>query len=89
MFGSRRKTPLVPDPGQRVRLVAEDGSRRDDFRAVSGPLTSDTGAIVALIVTEQEYRDAKRERRRAVGIPWPVQRIEVLLPQRRWRWFNK
>ena len=62
-------------------LVGEDGSRRDGFRAVSGPLTSSTGAIVALIVTEQEYRDAKRERRRAAGIPWPVGQIEVLLPR--------
>jgi hypothetical protein len=89
MFFARRKAPLVADPGQRVRLlISDDGSRRDGFRAVSGPLTSETGEIVALIVTE-EYRDAKRESRRAVGIPWPVEQTEVLLPRRRWRWFDK
>jgi hypothetical protein len=88
LFG-KSKTPLVPDPGQRVELLMEDGSQRGGFRAVSGPLTAGTGEIVTLIATEEEWRNAGREGRRAVGIPWPVEQLEVLLPRRRKRWLAR
>ncbi|MBA3702523.1 MAG: hypothetical protein H0W79_06800, partial [Rubrobacteraceae bacterium] len=44
-FGKSRP-PLVPDPGQQVLLMSEDGSRIEGFRAVSGPLTTETGEII-------------------------------------------
>jgi hypothetical protein len=88
LFG-KNETPLVPDPGQRVELLMENGSQRGGFRAVSGPLTAGTGEIVALIATEEEWRNAERQRRRAVGILWPVQQLEVLLPRRRKRWLAR
>jgi hypothetical protein len=87
VFG-KNKPPLVPDPGQRVELLTEDGSQRGGFRAVSGPLTASTGEIVALVATEEEYRTAEREGRRAVGILWPIEQLEVLLPRRRRRWLT-
>ena len=88
LFG-KNETPLVPDPGQRVELLTEDGSQRGGFRAVSGPLTAGTGEIVALIATEEEWRNAQREGRRAVGILWPVVQLEVLVPRRRKRWLAR
>ena len=33
----------MPDPGQQVLLLSEDGSRIEGFRAVSGPMSTETG----------------------------------------------
>ena len=85
MFWGRKKPPLVPDPGQRVELLLEDGSHRSGFVAATGPLTSDSGEIVVRVALEEEYRTSKRERRSAVSMAWPVTRLEVVLPQRQ-RW---
>ena len=85
MFLRRRQPPLVPDPGQRVELLLEDGSQRSGFVAATGPLTSDSGEIVVRVALEEEYRNSKRERRSAVSMAWPVGRLEVVLP-RRHRW---
>ena len=85
MFLGRKKPPLVPDPGQRVELLLEDGSQRGGFVAASGPLTSDSGEIVVRVALEEEYRNSNRERRRAVSMAWPVARLEVVLPRRQ-RW---
>ncbi len=85
MFWGRKKPPLVPDPGQRVELLLEDGSHRSGFVAASGPLTSDSGEIVVRVALEEEYRESKRQRRSAVSMAWPVARLEVVLPQRQ-RW---
>jgi hypothetical protein len=63
-----RKRPLVPDPGQRVELLLEDGSHRSGFVAATGPLISDSGQIVVRVALEEEYRTAKRERRSTVSI---------------------
>jgi len=82
MFLKKKKPPLVPDPGQQVELVGYDGSVQSSFRAISGPLTIDTGEVIVWVATEEEYRDAKREGRRAVGLPWPAERIEALVPRR-------
>jgi hypothetical protein len=82
MFRGRKKPPLVPDPGQRVELLLEDGSQRSGFVAATGPLTSDSGEIVVRVALEDEYRDSKRERRSAVSMDWPVARLEVVLPRR-------
>ena len=79
----RKKKPrLVPDPGQRVELLGADGPPQCRFRAVSGPLTTNTGEIIVWVATEDEYQDAKREGRRAVGLPWPTERMEALVPRR-------
>ena len=84
----RKKPPLVPDPGQRVELLLEDGSHSSGFVAASGPLTSDSGEIVVRVALAEEYRDSKRERRSAVSMAWPVARLEVVLPRRQ-RWLAR
>lgn len=72
-----KRPPSVPDPGQHVDLRTEDGSWREGFRALSGPWTSRTGEVVISVATEDEYRDAAREDRSAVGVPWPAGRMRV------------
>jgi hypothetical protein len=68
----------VPEPGQKVRLRAGRGQWRGGFRAVSEPYTDGVGEIVVWVAKEGEYREAVREGRRPVGIPWPVRQIEVV-----------
>jgi hypothetical protein len=89
-FGGKRP-PLVPDPGQRVELLAEDGTRLTGFRAVSGPLTTDKGGVAVRVATEQEYQEARREGRRAVSMAWDIDKVVVPpLPWWRWRrWFTR
>ncbi|MDP8950972.1 MAG: hypothetical protein M3N18_01840 [Actinomycetota bacterium] len=76
----RKKAPLVPDPGQRVRLRAGRGRWRGRFRAVSYPYTDEAGVVVVRVAEEGEYRDAIREGRRAVGVAWPAKEMEVVWP---------
>ena len=80
-----KRAPRIPDPGQCVDLRAEDGSWREGFRALSGPWTSDTGEVVILVATEDEYRAAKREGRSAVGVPWPAGRMHLASSRLPWR----
>ena len=88
-FGKSRP-PLVPDPGQQVHLLSEDGSRIEGFRAVSGPLTTETGGIIIRVATVEEYRDSTREGRRAVSMAWPAEMVEVSVPWYKWqRWFTR
>jgi len=88
-FGKNRP-PLVPDPGQRVLLLSEDGSRIEGFRAVSGPLTAETGEIIIRVATEEEYRDSTKEGRRAVSMAWPAEMVKVSVPLYKWqRWFTR
>ena len=88
-FG-RGRPPLVPDPGQQVLLLNEDGSRIEGFRAVSGPISSETGEIIVRVAIEQEYRDSLREGRRPVSMAWPAERVEVFVPWYKWqRWFTR
>jgi len=51
--------PRVPDPGQHVELLMEDGSWRRGFRAVSEPSTTELGEVVVWVATEDEYRAAQ------------------------------
>ncbi len=83
-FGKKRP-PLVPDPGQRVDLLNEDGSRLQGFRAVSGPLTTEKGGVAIRVATEQEYQDARREGRRAVSMSWSADKV-LVPPPPWWRW---
>ncbi len=76
----RKKPPLVPDPGQRVRLHAGHGRWRGRFRAVSYPYTDAWGVVVVRVAEEGEYRDAIREGRRAIGLAWPTKQLEVVSP---------
>ncbi len=88
-FGKSRP-PLVPDPGQQVLLMSEDGSRIEGFRAVSGPLTTETGEIIIRVAIEEEYRNSRREGRRAVSMAWPAEMVEVSVPWYKWqRWFTR
>ena len=80
-----KRPPRVPDPGQCVDLRTKDGSWREGFRALSGPWTSDTGEVVILVATEDEYRAAKREGRSAVGVPWPARRMRLASSRLPWR----
>ena len=83
MVHRKKKPLLVPDPGQRVELLGAGSSPQSSrFRAISGPLTTDTGEVIVLVATEDEYQDAKREGRRAIGLPWPAERMEALVPRR-------
>src|SRR3954468_12508927 len=62
-----RRPALIPDPGQMVDLQMEDGSWRQGFRALSAPSTAETGEVLIWVCTEDEYREARREERRAVA----------------------
>ncbi len=85
MIFGRKRPPLVPDPGQPVELVAENGSRLKGFRAVSGPLTTEAGGIVIRVATEQEYQESKREGRGAVSMAWAAEKV-LVPPPPWWRW---
>ena len=76
----RGKPPLVPDPGQQVRLRTARGLWRGNFRAISGPRTTDDHEVVVWVAGEAEYQHAIREGRRAIGMPWPVAQVAVVLP---------
>ncbi len=82
MFFRKKSVPprIVSDPGQQVRLLGWGASGRAEVRAVSEPFTDARGEIVVRVTEEQEYKDALREGRRAIGIPWPVQDMEILSP---------
>src|SRR5215218_9152009 len=73
----RRRRVRIPDPGQMVDLQMEDGSWRQGFRALSAPSTAETGEVLIWVCTEDEYREALREDRRAVGMPWSAKRMRV------------
>lgn len=70
------KAPKVPDPGQRI-LTLENGDWRVGYRAISEPITAETGEVVILIAEEEEFRAARWEGRLARGKPWPVSRMTV------------
>jgi hypothetical protein len=72
-----KRPPRIPDPGQKVDLCLEDGSWKKGFRAISEPSTAETGEVVIWVCKEDEYRDARWEERRAVGVPWPVERMRL------------
>ena len=63
----RRKPPLVPDPGQQVRLRTARGLWRGTFRAISGPRTTDDHEVVVWVAGEAEYQHAIRDGRRAIA----------------------
>ena len=72
-----KKPPLIPEPGQRVRLrTRRRGRWRGSFRAVSYPYTDDGLGVVVRIAEEEEYRKAIREGHLAFGVPWPAHQLE-------------
>ncbi len=72
--------PMVPEPGQQVRLLGWGTTGRGEVRAISEPYTNARGEVVVRVTEEREYQDALREGRRAIGIPWPVKDMVVVLP---------
>ncbi len=85
MIFGRKRPLLVPDPGQRVELLAEDGSRLKGFRAVSEPYTTEKGGIAVRVATEEEYEESRREGRRAVSMAWAAEKV-IVPPPPWWRW---
>ena len=75
-----RRPTRIPDPGQ-----MEDGSWRQGFRALSAPSTAEMGEVLIWVCTEDEYGEARREERRAVGMRWPVKRMRVSPSPHPWR----
>jgi hypothetical protein len=80
-----RRPARIPDPGQMVDLQMEDASWRQGFRALSEPSTAETGEVLIWVCTEDEYREARREDRRAVGMPWSAKRMRVSPFPHPWR----
>ena len=80
-----RRPPRIPDPGEMVDLRMEDGSWRKGFRALSEPSTIQTGEVLIWVCTEDEYREARREERGAVGMRWPAKRMRVSPSPHPWR----
>ena len=76
----RRRPARIPDPGQMVDLQMEDASWRQGFRALSAPSTAETGEVLIWVCTEDEYREALREERRAVGMPCGLPSGSACLP---------
>lgn len=79
----RKKPPLIPESGQKVMLLLEDGTWRGGYRAVSEPRTLETGEIVLRVAEEQEFREARWEDQLTEGEPWPVERMKVPRAQQR------
>jgi hypothetical protein len=80
-----RRPAQVADPGEMVDLRMEDGSWREGFRALSEPSTAERGEVLIWVCPEDEYREAHREDRRAVGMRWPVKRLRVSPSPHPWR----
>ena len=80
-----RRSAQVADPGEMVDLRMEDGSWRQGFRTLSEPSTAETGEVIIWVCTEDEYREARREERRAVGMTWPAKRMRVSPAPHPWR----
>jgi hypothetical protein len=83
-----KRTPRIPDPGEHVDLRTENGAWRQGFRALSKPWTADTGEVMIWVATEDEYRAAGREGRRAVGVPWSMKRLRLTSPSPPWSLFH-
>src|SRR4028119_1881781 len=96
-FGKNRP-PLVPDPGQQVDLLAENGQTLHGFRVRAHrapaprrarpgalPPAGGRGGVVVGGATEAEFRDAKREGRPAVSMPWPAGKVTVHVPWGKWQ----
>jgi hypothetical protein len=60
-----------------VNLRMEDGSWRQGFRALSAPSTVEMGEVLICVCPDGEYREARREDRRAVGMTLPAKQIRV------------
>ena len=74
-----KKSHLIPEPGQRVRLRTGRGRWRGNFRAVSYPYTHEQLGVVVRIAEEGEYWDDIRQGRRTFGMPWPAHQIEAMV----------
>lgn len=78
-----RRRPEVPDPGQRVKLRGPDGTWREGFVAVSGPLSDDRYGVVVRVAEEREFSLAELQGRSPVSLAWPLGLIEIESQKRR------
>lgn len=77
MFSRFKKPPEVPDRGQRVRLLMEDGRWAGGYRAASEPVTGENGEGAIWVAEEVEFRVAQWEERIAEGELWPISKVKV------------
>ncbi len=67
----------IPKPGEQVKLHVADGTWREGFRCISGPLIEDKERCL-WIATEEEYRMAQREGREPAGDTWPIAQMALV-----------
>lgn len=77
LFSRFRKPPEVPDRGQKVRLLMEDGRWVGGYRAASEPVTGESGEGAIWVSEEVEFMAARWEGRVAEGELWSISRIKV------------
>lgn len=80
-----RRPAQVADPGEMVDLRMGDGSWRQGFRVLCAPAKAETGEVIIWVCTEDEYKEARWEVRRAVGMTWPAKRMRVSPSPHTWR----
>ena len=84
IFTRFKKTPLVPDKGQRVRLLTDNGKWIGGYRAASYPVTSEDGEGAIWVAEEAEFWEAKFVGRLAEAELWPISRVKVPDNHQRW-----
>ena len=65
MFSRFKKPPMVPDKGQRIRLLTDNGKWIGGYRAASYPVTSEDGEGAIWVAEETEFWEARFEERLA------------------------
>src|SRR5215218_1374564 len=80
-----RRPAQVADPGDMVDLRVEDGSwRQGFFRALCAPSTAETGEVLIWVCKEDEYKEARWEDHRTVGMRWTAERTRVSPSPKPW-----
>lgn len=77
IFFRFKRPPEVPDRGQKVRLLMEDGRWVGGYRAASEPVTSESGEGAIWVAEEVEFIAARWEGRLARGELWCIGRVKV------------
>ena len=87
IFFRFKKPPTVPDKGQRIRLLTDNGKWIGGYRAASYPVTSQDGEGAIWVAEEAEFWEAKFEGRLAEAELWPISKVKV--PENHQRWTRR